>query len=154
MIERIIESAILNDFLRKKVIVLLGARQVGKTTLLESLRKKGQKVFSVNCDDMDDVLLIEEKTSTELRALLSPYDLVFIDEAQRVKNIGLTLKKIGDLKLDTQVVVTGSSSLELADEVNEPATGRLIEYRLFPSSLSELPLIFPKEKNSACWNNA
>lgn len=53
MIERIIESAILNDFPRKKVIVLLGARQVGKTTLLESLRKKGQKVFSVNCDDMD-----------------------------------------------------------------------------------------------------
>ena len=49
MIERVIESAILNDFLRKKVIVLLGARQVGKTTLLESLRKKGQKVFSVNC---------------------------------------------------------------------------------------------------------
>ena len=138
MIERIIESAILNDFLRRKVIVLLGARQVGKTTLLESLRKKGQKVFSVNCDDMDDVLLIEEKTSTELRALLAPYDLVFIDEAQRVKNIGLTLKKIGDLKLDTQVVVTGSSSLELADEVNEPATGRLIEYRLFPFSLSEL----------------
>ena len=138
MIERIIESAILNDFTRKKVIVLLGARQVGKTTLLESLRKKGQKVFSVNCDDMDDVLLIEEKTSTELRALLTPYDLVFIDEAQRVKNIGLTLKKIGDLKLDTQVVVTGSSSLELADEVNEPATGRLIEYRLFPFSLSEL----------------
>ena len=138
MIERVIESAILNDFLRKKVIVLLGARQVGKTTLLESLRKKGQKVFSVNCDDMDDVLLIEEKTSTELRALLAPYDLVFIDEAQRVKNIGLTLKKIGDLKLDTQVVVTGSSSLELADEVNEPATGRLIEYRLFPFSLSEL----------------
>ena len=138
MIERIIESAILNDFTRKKVIVLLGARQVGKTTLLESLRKKGQKIFSVNCDDMDDVLLIEEKTSTELRALLAPYDLVFIDEAQRVKNIGLTLKKIGDLKLDTQVVVTGSSSLELADEVNEPATGRLIEYRLFPFSLSEL----------------
>lgn len=57
---------------------------------------------------------------------------MFIDEVQRVKNIGLTLKIIADLKLNTQVVVTGSSSLSLADEINEPATGRLIEYNLFP----------------------
>ena len=138
MIGRSIETAILNDFSRRKVIVLLGARQVGKTTLLESLHDKSQKVLSINCDDMDDMLLVEEKTSTELRALLAPYDMVFIDEAQRVKNIGLTLKKIGDLKLDTKVIVTGSSSLELANEVNEPATGRLIEYHLYPFSLAEL----------------
>lgn len=139
MIKRNIESSILADFHRKKVIVLLGARrQVGKTTLLETLRKQEKKVLSLNCDDLDDVLLIEEKTSTELRALFASYDMVFIDEAQRVKNIGLILKKIGDLKLDTDVIVTGSSSLDLAGEINEPATGRLIEYRLFPFSLSEL----------------
>ncbi|MBR6589574.1 MAG: AAA family ATPase, partial [Bacteroidaceae bacterium] len=138
MIRRSIERSILRDFTRKKVIVLLGARQVGKTTLLEGLHNKKEKVLSINCDDLDDTLLIEEKTSTELRALLAPYDMVFIDEAQRVKNIGLTLKKIGDLKLDTKVIVTGSSSLELAGEVNEPATGRLIEYHLFPFSLAEL----------------
>lgn len=138
MIGRSIERTILRDFTRKKVIVLLGARQVGKTTLLEGLHNKKEKVLSINCDDLDDTLLIEEKTSTELRALLAPYDMVFIDEAQRVKNIGLTLKKIGDLKLDTKVIVTGSSSLELAGEVNEPATGRLIEYHLFPFSLAEL----------------
>ena len=138
MIKRNIESSILADFHRKKVIVLLGARQVGKTTLLETLRKQEKKVLSLNCDDLDDVLLIEEKTSTELRALFASYDMAFIDEAQRVKNIGLILKKIGDLKLDTDVIVTGSSSLDLAGEINEPATGRLIEYRLFPFSLSEL----------------
>ena len=138
MIKRLIETSILNDFNRKKVIVLLGARQVGKTTLLEELRQQGKKILSINCDDLDDVLLIEEKTTTELRSLLSPYDMVFIDEAQRVKNIGLILKKIGDLKLDTNVIVTGSSSLDLAGEINEPATGRLIEYHLFPFSLSEL----------------
>ncbi|WP_256281808.1 AAA family ATPase, partial [Blautia wexlerae] len=63
----------------------------------------------MNCDNVDDVLLLEGRTSTELKYLLSPYELVFIDEAQRVKNIGLTLKMIGDLKLETQVVVTGSS---------------------------------------------
>lgn len=138
MIKRCIESSIQNDFNRKKVIILLGARQVGKTTLLEGLRREGQKILSLNCDDLDDILLIEEKTTTELRAWLSSYNMVFIDEAQRVKNIGLTLKKIGDLKLDTDVIVTGSSSLDLSSEINEPATGRLIEYKLFPFSLMEL----------------
>ena len=128
----------LTDYRRKKVIVLLGARQVGKTTLLSELRDGADKVLSLNCDNVDDILSLEGKTSTELQHLLSPYELAFIDEAQRVKNIGLTLKMIGDLKLETQVVVTGSSSLDMADEINEPATGRLIEYNLFPFSLSEL----------------
>lgn len=139
MIKRIIKKSILADYRRKKVIVLLGARQVGKTTLLSELQEGGAaKVLSLNCDNMDDILLLKDKTSTELQYLLSPYDLVFIDEAQRVKNIGLTLKIIGDLKLKTQVVVTGSSSFDMANEINEPATGRLIEYNLFPFSLPEL----------------
>lgn len=138
MIKRLIKESIVADYGRKKVIVLLGARQVGKTTLLSELQEGKGKVLSLNCDDFDDVLAVEGKTTTELRQLLSPYDLVFIDEAQRVKNIGLTLKIIGDLKLDTQVIVTGSSSLDMANEINEPATGRLIEYRLFPFSLPEL----------------
>lgn len=138
MIKRTITDSILSDYKRDKVIVLLGARQVGKTTLLSELREEKEKILSLNCDDMDDVLALEDKTSTELKQMLSPYDLVFIDEAQRVKNIGLTLKKIGDMKLDTQVVVTGSSSLDLADEIYEPATGRLIEHSLFPLSLQEL----------------
>lgn len=138
MIKRIVKDLILTDYSRRKVIVLLGARQVGKTTLLAELQDGKGKILSLNCDNVDDVLLLEGRTSTELKYLLSPYELVFIDEAQRVKNIGLTLKMIGDLKLETQVVVTGSSSLDMADEINEPATGRLIEYNLFPFSLPEL----------------
>ena len=138
MIKRIVRDSILADYSRRKVIVLLGARQVGKTTLLAELQEGKGKILSLNCDNVDDVLLLEGRTSTELKYLLSPYELVFIDEAQRVKNIGLTLKMIGDLKLETQVVVTGSSSLDMADEINEPATGRLIEYNLFPFSLPEL----------------
>ena len=138
MINRIIKDSIVSDYRRKKVIVLLGARQVGKTTLLSELQDGAGKVLSLNCDNVDDILSLEGKTSTELKHFLAPYDLVFIDEAQRVKNIGLTLKMIGDLKLNTQVVVTGSSSLDMADEINEPATGRLIEYNLFPFSLPEL----------------
>ena len=140
MIKRVIKNSIQADYRREKVIVLLGARQVGKTTLLSELQEGANKVLSLNCDNVDDVLLLESKTSTELKYLLSSYDLVFIDESQRVKNIGLTLKMIGDLKLKTQVVVTGSSSFDMANEVNEPATGRLIEYNLYPFSLSELAI--------------
>ena len=140
MIKRVIKNSIQADYRREKVIVLLGARQVGKTTLLSELQEGAGKVLSLNCDNVDDVLLLESKTSTELKYLLSSYDLVFIDEAQRVKNIGLTLKMIGDLKLKTQVVVTGSSSFDMSNEVNEPATGRLIEYNLYPFSLSELAI--------------
>ena len=138
MITRTIEKAMQADFNKKKVIVLLGPRQVGKTTILDMLQKPETRCLRLNCDDMDDALLLEDKTSTELKALLNGYDMVFVDEAQRVKNIGLVLKKIGDLKLDTQVVVTGSSSLTLADDINEPATGRLLEHRLYPLSLREL----------------
>ena len=125
MINRIIKGSILSDYKRRKVIVLLGARQVGKTTLLSELCEGKDRVLSLNCDNVDDVLALEGKTTTELRQLLSSYELVFIDEAQRVKNVGLTLKMIGDLKLETQVVVTGSSSLVMADEINEPATYRV-----------------------------
>jgi predicted AAA+ superfamily ATPase len=139
MIKRTIEKHILDDLKKKKVIILLGARQVGKTTMLEDIIEGKSKTLSINCDDLDDRLMIEERSSTELRHLISPYDIVFIDEARRVKNIGLTIKMIGDLKnIDTRVVVTGSSSLELTDGLNEPATGRTIEHKLYPFSLAEL----------------
>ena len=138
MIDRKIERQILKDFQKKKVLVILGARQVGKTTLLSQIDQVGKKVLSLNCDNADDRLLLENRTTTELSQLLSSYDLAFIDEAQRVANIGITIKMIGDLKLDTQVIVTGSSSFDIANRVNEPATGRTIEYNLYPFSMREL----------------
>ena len=138
MIQRLLQQRLINAYQRKKVMVVLGPRQVGKSTLLEALSVGHINVRSLNCDNEDERRLLLERTSTELRQLVAPYDFFFIDEAQRVKNIGLTLKMIGDLKLQTQVIVTGSSSLDLADEVNEPATGRLLNYNLFPFSLPEL----------------
>lgn len=139
MIKREIIDTILSNFRRKKIIVLLGPRQVGKTTLLSQIGLiESKNILMLNCDNIDDTIAIEDKTSTELRTLIEPYDIVFIDEAQRVKNIGLTLKKIGDLKLSTQVIVTGSSSLGMSDDINEPATGRLVEFNLFPLSLPEM----------------
>ncbi len=138
MIKRAIEESIANDFSGNKVIVIIGARQVGKTTLVSEIAKKEGKVLSLNCDNTDDRLDIENKTSTELATLLRGYDLAFIDEAQRVANIGLTIKMIADLKLSTHVIVTGSSSLELSEGIYEPATGRHIDYELFPFSTDEL----------------
>lgn len=138
MIKRTLTEHIISDFGKGKVIVLLGARQVGKTTLLEQMQGLYPKQLFLNCDNGDDRLSLEDKSSTELSRLLSPYDVVFIDEAQKVKNIGLILKMIADLKLKTQVLATGSSALELSNEVNEPATGRLIEYKIFPLSYGEL----------------
>lgn len=138
MIKRDIQDSIKDDFKRGKVITIIGPRQVGKTTLLNQIDTEGKKVLSLNCDDEIDAMAIEGKSSVELRNLFENYDIVFIDEVQRVKNIGMALKKIADLKLRTNVIVTGSSSLSIRDEVNEPATGRLIEYNLFPFSFSEL----------------
>lgn len=117
---------------------MMGARQVGKTTLFDSLTEGMQDVLRLNCDNYDDRADLEGKTTTELRQLVSGHRVVLIDEAQRVRNIGLTLKMLADLRLDVQILVTGSSSFALANEINEPATGRIIEYNLFPLSLGEM----------------
>lgn len=140
MIKRNIEIKIVKDFNRKKIITLLGPRQVGKTTLLEQIVEEiGNKdILTLNCDDEDDRTLLQGRSSTELKNLICKHTLVIIDEAQRVEDIGLTLKKIGDLKTATNIIVTGSSSLGLGDKINEPATGRLIEYNLFPFTMAEL----------------
>ncbi|MBR6032534.1 MAG: ATP-binding protein [Bacteroidaceae bacterium] len=138
MIQRLLQKRLTDAYRRGKIIVILGPRQVGKSTLIEMMAAGQKNVHSLNCDNEDERRLLQGRTSTELHQLVAPYDFFFIDEAQRVRNIGLTLKMIGDLKLNTQVIVTGSSSLDLADEINEPATGRLLHYNLFPFSLTEL----------------
>lgn len=139
MIPRIIQKHIQNDLFKGKAIVLTGPRQVGKTTLLETLRNANQlKGLWLNCDEPDVRLLLENTTSTQLRALIGEHELVFIDEAQRVKNIGLTLKLIVDNLKKVQVIATGSSALDLANEINEPLTGRKWEYHLYPLSTLEM----------------
>ena len=138
MIERDIIQQVRDDFGKGKIIVILGPRQTGKTTLLDLLAQDESDVYRLNCDDYDDAQLLTNRTSTELRRLAGGHKLLFIDEAQRVENIGLTLKILADLKLQSQVVVTGSSSLDLANKINEPATGRLFEYTLFSLSVHEL----------------
>jgi uncharacterized protein len=122
-----------------KVIVIYGARQVGKTTLCRAiLRDHPENAIYLNCDEPDIRSALTERTSTELRALIGSKTLVVIDEAQRVRNIGLTLKLLVDNFPGIQVIATGSSSFALSNEIVEPLTGRKIEFHLFPLSAAEL----------------
>jgi predicted AAA+ superfamily ATPase len=139
MIPRFVHNSIEKELFKGKMIIVTGSRQVGKTTLLENLRKThNQKVLWLNCDEPDIRLLLQDATSTQLKELTGEHKLVFIDEAQRVKNIGLTLKLWVDNLKHVQVIATGSSALELANELNEPLTGRKREYQLFPISTMEM----------------
>lgn len=139
MIRRELEKAIRNEFFRGKVVLILGARQVGKTTLLRQLTANEAGVLSLNCDDLDDRMRLEGQSTTGLKNLALGAKYILVDEVQRVKNIGLVLKMFADtLGPQQQVIVTGSSSLELADEIREPATGRIVTYSLYPFSAGEL----------------
>ena len=122
-----------------KVIVIYGARQVGKTTLVQHIRQRHASAsLYLNCDEPDIRALLTEQTSTVLRRTIGNHSLVVIDEAQRVRNIGLTLKLLVDNFPDIQVIATGSSSFELSNQVVEPLTGRKREFYLYPLSLNEL----------------
>lgn len=139
MINRIIEKEIKSKIFLKKAIIIMGPRQVGKTTLVrfisDSLNEKG---LWLNGDEPDIRTRLSNVTSDSLKRLFGKNRIVVIDEAQRIKNIGLTLKLITDNIPDIQVIATGSSSFELADEINEPLTGRKYEFFLFPFSTEEL----------------
>lgn len=139
MITRAIYGEILADLYKGKAIIITGPRQVGKTTLLQAIMRQAEgHVRYLNCDEPDIRPVLANASSTSLKALIGDNTLVLIDEAQRVKDIGLTLKLLVDNFKNVQVVATGSSALEWANEINEPLTGRKREYHLYPFSTSEL----------------
>lgn len=138
MIKRAVYDNLRADLFKGKALILVGPRQVGKTTLLLQLQKEYSGTIYLDCDEPDIRKILEGPTSTELKDLIGTAKLVIIDEAQRVKNIGLTLKLIIDRLSGVQLIASGSSSLELANSINEPLTGRKYEHFLFPVSLAEL----------------
>jgi uncharacterized protein len=139
MIARIIQSKIETDLSRNKVQVLFGARQIGKTTLVENIFKtfEGRKLW-LSADDSDVRELFINATGTRLNQLFGGYDLLVIDEAQRIENAGLALKIIADQVKSLHVIATGSSAFELRDKIKESMTGRAIEYNLFPFWMQEM----------------
>lgn len=139
MIHRELQLVINQKLFKGKVIVLTGPRQTGKTTLLKQIIKIQQApALLLNCDEPEVRTLLSNVNIQALRTLTSNYKIIVVDEAQRVKNIGLTLKLIADSFPHIQLLATGSSSLELADEINEPLTGRKFAYNLYPFSVKEL----------------
>ncbi|MDA1337832.1 MAG: ATP-binding protein [bacterium] len=150
-INRFVEKDIkkrIDDY--SKLIVIYGPRQVGKTTLVKQVLKsyKG-RVLEINADEDRYIDVLSSKDSSKLKSLTSGYDLLFIDEAQRVPDIGLTLKIIHD-QLNIKLIVTGSASLSLANNIQEPLTGRYWQYTLYPLSFVELNKYYNKfELNSS-----
>ena len=139
MIERKLKNIVESRLFQKKAIIIVGPRQVGKTTLLRQITSSTtKKTLYLNCDEPDVRERLESVTSTQLKALIGDAEIVSIDEAQRVNNIGLTLKLIIDNLPEKQLLVTGSSALELSNTINEPLTGRKFEYNLYPFSFEEL----------------
>ncbi len=139
MINRILQFTIAERLFKGKAIILFGPRQSGKSTLVEKLlRDTGQNWLYLNGDEADVRENLTNTNSTKLKALAGGNKIVFIDEAQRITNIGLTLKLFTDQLKDIQVIATGSSAFELSSQVNEPLTGRKYEFMLYPFCFKEM----------------
>lgn len=139
MIKRALQPLIESKLFKGKIIIIYGARQVGKTTLIKNIQNKFPDIsLYLNCDEPDIRELLTDSTSTKLRSIIGNKELILIDEAQRVKNIGLTLKLFADEMKNVQVIATGSSSFELSNTINEPLTGRKYVFTLMPVSIKEL----------------
>ena len=139
MIQRQLQDVIESRIFAGKAIILIGSRQVGKSTLFKMiLEKHDEPTLSLNCDEPEVIQMLSQINSAELKLLIGHHRIVVIDEAQRVENIGMVLKRITDNFSDVQLLVTGSSSFDLQNKLNEPLTGRKFEYHLFPISTGEL----------------
>jgi predicted AAA+ superfamily ATPase len=138
-IQRQITSQILTDFYKSKVIIILGARQVGKTTLIKSITSKlTESVLWLDGENADVQLLFQNINNVKARQITGNHKVLVIDEAQKIPGIGSVLKIYADYHPDIQVIANGSSAFELRNTLNEPLTGRKFEYHLFPLSFEEM----------------
>jgi len=138
MIKRLIEKKIINALKQKKAVILMGARQTGKTTILHQLFDKADNVLWLSGDEADVQLILENITSTRWMTIIGQNRILILDEAQYIENIGIKLKLITDQLPFIRLIATGSSSFDLANKINEPLTGRKREIMLFPLSYAEM----------------
>jgi len=123
---------------KNKVIVIMGARQVGKTSLVREILRGRDDVLWLSGDEPDTIRLFSDLSAVRFQAFAGNRRIAVVDEAQRIPDIGLRLKLLIDQLPDLRLIAAGSSSFELANRTNEPLTGRKWEYRMFPLSFSEL----------------
>lgn len=139
MIRRKLQDRIEAHLFKGKAIIVIGARQVGKSTLFRMILEDVDKpTLQLNCDEPETREMLANTNLQELRLLIGNNQILVIDEAQRVANIGMTLKLITDNFPNVQILAAGSSAFELQNSLNEPLTGRKFEYHLFPISTQEL----------------
>lgn len=135
---RKLEQIIDNHKQNNKAVVIVGSRQVGKTTLLRQLFPENDDCMWFYGDDLDTQQLFANMTATRLRNIIGRHKTVVIDEAHRIQDIGLRMKLITDQMPEIKLVATGSSAFELANQLNEPLTGRKWEYRMYPLSFAKM----------------
>ena len=137
-IQRTLQPQVISALENGYVAIVFGARQVGKTTLAKEVSKNYPNYAYFNADDPVVAKQLTNKGTTELKGLIGNAPLVIIDEAQRIDNIGITLKLIHDTYPEIKLLATGSSSLDLANKIKEPLTGRSVELTLYPLSVDEI----------------
>lgn len=151
MVKRTISNIITDKLFREKAILVFGPRQSGKTTLVrEILKSKTRKVLYINGDEFSDRESLSKPNAERLKSLIGNNEIVFIDEAQKIAEIGNIIKIITDQFSSVQVIATGSSSFELANKLNEPLTGRKYEFLILPFAFSEMvnhTSLFEEQKN-------
>ena len=136
---RLIQSKIENRLFKNKVIVVYGARQVGKTVLVKQIiNKYKEKSLYLNCELLSVQQNLSVPEAEKLKNYIGKYKLVILDEAQKISNIGLILKILIDTYPDIQIIATGSSSFDLAEKISEPLTGRVDKFILYPFSFEEI----------------
>ena len=139
MYERIIKNDIQSHLFQSKIIILYGPRQVGKTTLVKQILEEfsGESLY-IACDIPSRRSLVSLPEPAILKQNFGNAQLIVIDEAQLVENIGTILKVFIDTFPEIQIIATGSSSFDLANKIREPLTGRALEYMLYPLSFEEI----------------
>jgi len=144
-VKRTIREKFLKSLVPNKVLLLLGARRVGKTEFLNHLvTDLKESILLLNGEDLQTVDLLKERSIANYKRVLDAYDILIIDEAQKVPDIGNILKLIVDEIKSIKIIATGSSAFDLSNKVGEPLTGRQITFRLFPIAQMELS---PKESH-------
>ncbi len=146
MFKRILKEKIISNFFSGKVIIIVGPRQVGKTTLMDDIidsKSINSETVRFNCDYIEDRELLNEESLKKVEKMIGEKKYIFIDEGQKVEKIGPMLKILADFYKDKkQIVASGSSSINILDKTSEPLTGRKVVYKMYPVSLDEMKLTF------------